>query len=115
MTARVWSETISNWIHCLPKPGMQMGFAGSFPFAPRLTCHSYPDEASRFQAQQVFDYKLARSEFGVPTVYWRIKFGWREPVADFLPGFRTLRTLSWKSQPLQHIGYFGEKGYGAAA
>jgi thymidylate synthase ThyX len=121
MTARVWSETIRQ-LDSLPLPEARECADGLrrelSRFAPRLTRHCYPDEASRFQAQQVFDYatgKIRNLEY--LQVYWRIKFGWRwrTGLQTSCPGFRTLRTLFMEKSPLQHIGYFGEKGYGAGS
>lgn len=71
MTARVWSETIRQ-LDSLPlleakecAEGLRNELSA---FAPRLSRHCYADEASRFQAQQVFSYGIGKiQKQGVAT------------------------------------------------
>ncbi len=71
MTARVWSETIRQ-LDSVPLPEARECAEGLrrelSRFAPRLSRHCYPDEASRFQMQQIFYYAADKiRKHGVPV------------------------------------------------
>lgn len=96
MTARVWSETIKQ-LDSIPLPEARECADGLrrelSRFAPRLSRHCYPDEASRFQTQQVFDYAIGKiREQGVPTTLLADKV-WVEVdnrFAGFLPQIQNI-------------------------